>query len=97
VSESESNTLRLAVYQKSVRLGAQAFETRDQFLTIGLLIYTLDADIWKTSGAQQWIYVNRKENNSCSLVVFTARCIQPGIISLLPANSLSRIVLCFTQ
>jgi hypothetical protein len=35
--------------------------------------------------AQQWIYANHIENNSSSVVVFTARCIATEVIRLLPA------------
>jgi uncharacterized membrane protein required for colicin V production len=49
------------------------------------------------SVAQQWIYAEDIENTASSIVVFTARCIATEIIRLLPAYSLSLIVVGFTQ
>jgi hypothetical protein len=48
------------------------------------------------SVAPQRIHANHRENTASSIVVFTERCIKTEIIRLLPAYSLSRIVVGFT-
>jgi hypothetical protein len=63
------------------------------FYSVLYYLYNLEADPWKTSVAQQWIYANHIENTSCdtvSILHLQHHCIATEVIRILSAYSLSR-------